>query len=272
MFLELAVGDAYGAGFEYAPSRFVAENNRLAYVQHPTHHAVLPGMYTDDTQMTLAVAEVLLGTPTREAFADAFVACFKRDPRAAYAGGFHAFLTSLTDGSDLLARIKPFSDKSGAAMRVLPLGLLGSVEQVRSVTQIQARITHDTPDGIAAAEAAALMSFYFAHRLGPCSGLAAYLESILGGQWAGWKGYWMSVRAAVTALMACRSLSSLLGACVDFTWDVDTVACLALGAASMAGEYTQELPVGLIEGLEDGPYGRGYLLDLETQLRLRMSR
>src|SRR5262245_61342793 len=59
--VELAVGDAYGAGFEYADPEFVAAHNTLqGYVQHPAHPGVRPGAYTDDTQMTLAITELLI--------------------------------------------------------------------------------------------------------------------------------------------------------------------------------------------------------------------
>lgn len=44
MLLELAIGDAYGAGFEYADPDFVAAHNTLlGYVQHPRHRGILPG-------------------------------------------------------------------------------------------------------------------------------------------------------------------------------------------------------------------------------------
>ncbi len=60
MLLELAVGDAYGAGFEYADADTVAAKNDLShYVRHPRHR-ISPGRYTDDTQMSLAIAEAIL--------------------------------------------------------------------------------------------------------------------------------------------------------------------------------------------------------------------
>jgi hypothetical protein len=38
MLLELAIGDAYGAGFEFAADRIVREQNDLScYVQHPRY-------------------------------------------------------------------------------------------------------------------------------------------------------------------------------------------------------------------------------------------
>ncbi|MGF1988711.1 MAG: ADP-ribosylglycohydrolase family protein [Nostoc sp. ZfuVER08] len=50
MLLELAIADAYGAGFEYADEMLV--NNDLSrYVQHPRFR-LIPGSYTDDTQLS----------------------------------------------------------------------------------------------------------------------------------------------------------------------------------------------------------------------------
>ncbi|QBD80454.1 ADP-ribosylglycohydrolase family protein [Ktedonosporobacter rubrisoli] len=51
MLLELAIGDAYGAGFEYVDPEMIRRQNNLShYVKHP-RHAIRPGCYTDDTQM-----------------------------------------------------------------------------------------------------------------------------------------------------------------------------------------------------------------------------
>ncbi|MCU0518498.1 MAG: ADP-ribosylglycohydrolase family protein [Oscillatoria sp. Prado101] len=78
MLLELAVGDAYGAGFEYADAGMVMQYNNLSrYVQHPRHR-LKPGSYTDDTQMSLAIAETIVaGEPwVSEVLASRFVATF----------------------------------------------------------------------------------------------------------------------------------------------------------------------------------------------------
>src|ERR1700722_10974607 len=93
MLLELAIGDAYGAGFEYAADRIVREKNDLSgYIQHP-RHGIKPGCYTDDTQMSIAVAEAIVSDEpwTPQGLADRFVTSFKRDPREGYAGVFYAF-------------------------------------------------------------------------------------------------------------------------------------------------------------------------------------
>jgi ADP-ribosylglycohydrolase len=168
MLLEIAVADAYGAGFEFADPTPDRVNDASRHVQHPRHMTVRPGLFTDDTQMSDAVAScVLAGRTTREDFAEAFVTGFKRDWRDGYARGFQAFLESVTDGADFLGRIKPDSDKSGAAMRVGPIGLLGSVEEVLRVATLQARLTHDTPEGTGAAQGAALMVHHQVRGLRP---------------------------------------------------------------------------------------------------------
>lgn len=80
--VELGIGDAYGAAFEYVPVAVVAEHNTVdGYRRHPTHTGIAPGDYTDDTQMTLALAELLVDgvewTPV--VVADKFVEVFRRD-------------------------------------------------------------------------------------------------------------------------------------------------------------------------------------------------
>lgn len=76
----------------------------------------------------------------------------------------------------------------------------------------------------------------------------------------------MSVRAALTAVVAHHRLSELLKACIAFTGDVDTVATIGLAAASCSQEYEQDLPEPLLAGLEQGPYGYIYLKQLDQAL------
>ncbi|HEU4946957.1 MAG TPA: ADP-ribosylglycohydrolase family protein [Kribbella sp.] len=280
MLVELAVGDAYGAGFEYADPEFVAAHNTLAgYVQHPTHSGVRPGAYTDDTQMTIAIAELLIsgGSWTAQRLADQFVRVFHRDQREGYAGGFYRLLREVDDGDELLSRINPDSDKSGAAMRAGPIGLLPTVSDVLHHAAVQARVTHDTPAGIEAAQAAALAVHYCHFELGLMSEVGRWVDRQLlssgghGGWSRPWRGKvgargWMSVRAALTAMTASSSLSEILRTCVAFTGDVDTVATVAMAAASRSQQITRDLPNVLKRDLENGPYGRGYLWDLDARL------
>lgn len=274
MLIELAIGDAYGAGFEYAPDRIVREHNDLSrYIQHP-RHGIVPGCYTDDAQMSIAIAEAIVDKDPwiPESLAQRFVTAFKRDPREGYASRFYDFLTQVRDGAEFVATIHPYSDKSGAAMRACPIGVYSSVAEVIDRCTLQAALTHNTPDGINAAVAAALMTHYFLHRIGPKADLPDFLCSHVPGPWTTrWKGKvgaqgLMSVHAALTALQANRSMSDILKACVAFTGDVDTVATIALGAGSCSVEIEQDLPEHLLLGLEDGRFGRRYLQQLDDRL------
>lgn len=275
MLLELAVGDAYGAGFEYADQEIIDQYNDLSrYIQNP-RHPLVPGCYTDDTQMSIAIAETIVSQKpwTPEVLAEAFVTAFKRDQREGYAGRFYQFLLEIQDANEFLEKITWTSDKSGAAMRAGPIGVFPTVEKVREAATIQAAITHNTPDGINAAIAAALMSHYFIYKLGEKSNLGKFLEThVAGYQWGepwqekvGSKG-WMSVKAAITAVMRNHSMSELLKDCIAFSGDVDTVATIALAAGSCSEEIAQDLPDHLIAGLENKTYGRDYLIELDRHL------
>lgn len=279
MLVELAIGDAYGAGFEYVDDRIVREKNDLsAYIQHP-RHSIKPGCYTDDTQMSVAVAEAIVSDDpwTRETLAQRFVTAFRRDPREGYSGLFYAFLQEVQDGTDFLARMRPDSDKSGAAMRAGPIGVFRPVAEVIRRATLQASLTHNTPGGIHAAVAAALMTHYFLYRIGKKADLGAFLASQVPGPWTTpWQGKvgaqgQMSVQAAATAVMANHSMSSLLRACVAFTGDVDTVAAVALAAGACSAEVVQDLPEHLVSGLENGPYGRDFLKQLDERLMERVN-
>jgi ADP-ribosylglycohydrolase len=279
MLVELAIGDAYGAGFEYAPVTVIEQHNTASYfVQHPTH-LIRPGNYTDDTQMSIAIAEALVsGEPwTPQHLADCFVAVFKRDPHPGYSHALYPILQQVKTGAELLALIHADSDKSGASMRAPPLGVLPTFDMVVERCAVQAAITHNTPAGINAATAAALTTHYFLYDLGPKKYLGQFLNKRVPGEWAkpwqdkvGSKG-WMSVRAAITALMRNRRLSELLKDCIAFSGDVDTVASIALAAASASKEYEQDLPENLLSTLENGPYGRDFLAALDKQLLALMS-
>jgi ADP-ribosylglycohydrolase len=272
-----AIGDAYGVCFEYAPREIIrTRNNLVGYFSHHKYQTG-GGRYSDDTQMSIAVAEALLkrgDAASAHDFTASFLTAFQRDPREGYAGRFHQFLLTVTDADDFLARIRNDSDKSGGAMRAGACGLLGDVEVVKSVAARQAAVTHDTPDGIAAAQAAALMVHYLLHRLGPRRELPYFLDThVCGYDWSGThkgsvgaKGC-DSVRAAITALVRNQSVADLLVDCVNFGGDVDTVAAIAMAAAACADDIVRNIPESLWSGLENGRYGRDRLIELDRDLQ-----
>jgi len=286
MLLRIAQGDAYGLATEYLkfPRDQAIKDQALRFQrfgQHPTH-SLRPGQYSDDTQMSIAVAEVLIsGRPfTREKFADAFVRCFKRDERKGYSGAFQTFLESIKSGEEFLAKIQPNSDKNGAAMRAVPIGVLPTPEEVLQVAEVQAKLTHDTPDGILSAQAVALMSHYALYK-GEEGGLGEYLikrlpefpKQIL--LWAGEPvtGPRVGIKTALAVLHLLIThspkqdtpLLSILKQIIEWGGDTDSVAAIAWGIASAT--MTEDVPEFLETQLEPGrKYGVGFLKSLGTSL------
>lgn len=272
MMLELTIGDAYGAVFEYASDSFVAAyNDPKAYVPRggdPT------GRYTDDTQMSLAIAEALISREvwSPRMLAEHFVMAFKRDQRRGYAGKFYKFLKDVNNADEFLTRINGKSDKSGASMRACPIGILPTIGEVLKKSRIQASLTHDTTDGMNAAMATSLLAHYFLYKRGPKDECGIFINDYVPGQWAtpwigdvGEKG-WHSVRAAITAIVQSKTMTELLQKCIAFTGDVDTVATIAMGAAAHSDEIEQNIPPALIDGLENESFGRDYIIDIDRQL------
>jgi ADP-ribosyl-[dinitrogen reductase] hydrolase len=282
--LRTAQGDAYGAGFEYGSAEHVAAKNTLSGFVKNEKHTLVPSFYTDDTQMALANAEVIVsGVPiTREALADSYVDCFKRDQREGYARGFYSLLCEIKDGTELLARLGDArSDKSGGAMRAVVWGIFPTVNEVKRLTELQARITHNTIDGVNAAFAAALGAHYFLYGIGKKKDLGLFLETHVRGDHCDWskswnanvgsKG-WESIHAAISAVIENDSMSAILKTSIGYVGDVDTVAAVALGVASCCPEVENDLPAWLYDDLENGAYGRDYLVAMDEKLSALFAR
>jgi ADP-ribosyl-[dinitrogen reductase] hydrolase len=295
MLIEVALGDAFGAGFEYAHPKFVQKHNDVlkGYQQHPKWEGMEPGHYTDDTQMQLGLAELMLAKDvarwTPYDVAKAFLETFRRDPREGYAQGFWDLLDGITQahGSPATAvlvfmdKILPHSAKSGGAMRAGVLGLLPDLDDAADRARFQASLTHATTDGMNAAAAAALIVHYCYYKLGHKANLASFLDDICPLAGPRWRVPWKnkisapglhSVRAAVTMIVQHDSLSDILQGIVGLYGDTDTAAAIAMAAASVSDEVDQDLPEVLHEGLENGEFGYDYLAQVDTKLLTKYPR
>jgi ADP-ribosylglycohydrolase len=279
MLVQMAIGDAYGAAFEFVrpPYADQVRNDGRTYQRHPEPHRTEMGngRYTDDTQMALAIAEHLIaGDPfTPEALCGRFVETFRRDPRPGYGKHFYAALNQARTGAELLALMVPGSTRSGAAMRSGSIGLLADLDAVLDLADRQASVTHDSPEARASARAVAAMTHYCARRLGPKAELGSFLERVVPGHpWAAPKRDWITVegldcaRAAVTVVREAASLKDALIRSIAPGGDVDTVAAIALFAGSLCRELDDDLPRELYEGLENGPFGLTYLDAMDKAL------
>ena len=282
MLVRIAQGDAYGMACEFIKlprdQQLLDRALRFErYLKHPTHR-LRAGQYTDDTQMSIAVAEVLLEVESqsdaelRQLFADAFVRAFKRDPREGYARGFQAFLEVTRDGTEFLANINPTSDKNGAAMRSVPIGVLPKVDDVIRIATLQAKLTHDTEGGVTSSVLVALMSHFAHHTDKPFSALPLWLSQHypFGPQdWSGGPvtgpGVGMNtVHAVYTLLRRNGTLLNIARTALEWGGDTDSVLAIAWGIAS--ARMPPPEPSFLWTGLEDGPFGRRFLAELGSRL------
>lgn len=107
--------------------------------------------FTDDTVMTLAVAEWLMTDPNHQAHT--LVACMQRlgrkYPNAGYGGLFSKWLHD--------PHPQPYgSYGNGSAMRVSPVGLYAnSLEEALDLARVSASVSHNHPEGIKGAQAIA---------------------------------------------------------------------------------------------------------------------
>jgi ADP-ribosylglycohydrolase len=272
----IAMADAYGAGFEFARFNTAEHNTLTNYLKHNLE-GTAAGSYSDDTQMSIAVARAVLAheEPDAQDFIRSFVETFKADPRETYARGFYLFLCSCVDAADFAARIKPTSNRSGAAMRVGPIGLYADLAKVLRVAEMQARITHDTEEGIASAQVIAASVHYHAHarRHAGAGSLFDFLNAhVPGYEWEkAWQGRtnvdgFPCARAALTAVARNRRYTELLKDCVNFGGDTDTVCAMAAAIAALDPDYERDVPRWMVDNLESGPFGRPLLHDLDQRL------
>lgn len=280
MLVEIAISDAYGAGFEYVPQDIVTSfNNGKSYRQH-NFHAIKPGMYTDDTQMSLAIVELMLSGKewSQRNLATFFLDCFKRDPRKGYSRGFQFVLENSQTVDEMYSSIFQHgkSDKNGGCMRACPVGLFKTLDEVLQKSAIQAEVTHKGTGVVAGQMVSA--SVWFLRNGGSKEQLWSFLRSVFTdvsiAEWPsgtrveskddlGLK----TALAAITAVINSSSFEEALIKAVGFGGDTDTVAAIVGGIVSVSKEHTkiiEDMP--LFSGLENKNFGRDYLLEIDNKL------
>jgi ADP-ribosylglycohydrolase len=278
MLYEIGLGDAYGASFEFARPDFVeAHNDGRSFLTNPVFGAIGRGKYTDDTQMSLALAEVIVNEHamayTAENIADSFFRVFKRDPRPGYSSYLYKVLNSSDTVEQMRGRLQPKSDRSGACMRACPLGVYGSLDEIRSRAEIQARITHDSDNGVVSATAVAFATHYLLFELGPREGLGHWLNDNVGiVNWdepytqpvgnLGIEAAW----SAISVVQRSHTYTEILTRAVGLTGDVDTTAAIAMGMASCNMHFVDDLHPELLAGFEDQAQVQR-LRDMDERLR-----
>ena len=216
--------------------------------------------YTDDTVLTVATAEALLGDGD---YAGAYRRYGRAFPDAGYGGSFLRWLFSADAG--------PYNSwGNGAAMRVSPVGFaLDSVEDVVAEAARSAAVTHNHPQGIKGAQATALAVF-----LARCGADRAHIRSELQDRF----GYDLtsslmtirpgyrfdiscqgSVPESIIAFLESTDYERAVRNAISLGGDADTMACIAGSIAQafygavpepIAGEVRARLPDVLLQVLD----------------------
>lgn len=279
MLVHLAIGDAYGAAFEFASPKFVRSNNKLRRYLPPNIHDGLAGRYTDDTQMCLAMVEHIIedGDWTRQSIADRLLKAFHRDPRPGYHWKLLEPLSSSKNGKQLLSRVSSQINCSSVAGRVLPIGLFPREDDIVQRAQLQALVTHDNSSAVNACVAVALATHYIAVPLGDMDGLLDYLrDTISYDPRPRWESQVpddasLAARAAIQHLTDHQQLSQMLLAAVDQGGDTDVVAAIAIGLASMSPEIEDDLPNWMWKNFDATEYGKKFIIQLESKLEQKLA-
>lgn len=305
MLLYIALADAYAAGTEFVKinseegKRTVKKALEFTeYIRHPLHVEPGKGFYTDDAEMSVANARVLLENKfpfTPPMFADAYLREFKRGgKRKGYAAGFYKFLLSIKNGEDFLDKIRSDSDKNGAAMRSVPIGVLPKIDDVLNVSAIQAGITHNTEAGIFSAQLVSLMSHFALYYDDDLKEIGNFCwdhldqnskkkySAIFRYLWSGAPVKKISsnmpisittVHAVLSLLKTEETLMDIMKRLITWGGDTDSVAAIAWGVFSSRNQ-NEDLPEFMIEELENGSTRTGapYLLDIGTKLMNKYSK
>jgi ADP-ribosylglycohydrolase len=190
--------------------------------------------FTDDTVLTVAVADVLL---TGSGYVDKFKEYFRLYPGRGYGPTFRLWAVGPIT--------RPFgSPGNGSAMRVSPVGFaFDTIEEVLAEAKRSAEVTHNTEGGIRGAQAVA--SAIFLARTG--SSKAEIKQYI--GQTFGYdlresldeiRQYYSrhhdatcdgTVPQAITAFLESESYEDAVRKAISIGGDSDTIACMAGGIA-----------------------------------------
>ena len=281
------VGDALGMPFEGLGPAAIAE--RLTMLDARLGR----GTYTDDTEMTIALAESLLERGSIDARALGRALADAHDPGRGYGAGTtevlrlgrsglhpHDAASSLFGGEG--------SQGNGAAMRVAPVAVRYADDRaaLAKVARESARVTHAHPFAIDAAvvqaaaiaaalrgEApldAALAAATTAELKGRLTKAARLLDrelqppdlaAALGNHPTGHQ----SVPAAIYSAAAHESVEAAITFAVRCGGDTDTIGAMA-GAIAAARAGATAIPSGWLEALEDGPKGRSHVETLAELL------
>lgn len=201
--------------------------------------------FTDDTVLTVAIADVLLH---QEDYTDTLKQYYQHFPHAGYGGTFKAWAGSSSR--------EPYNSwGNGSAMRVSPVAYaFENLEQVLQAAKRSAEATHNHPEGIKGAQATA--AAIFLARTGQSRAeIKTYVESTFGYDLSqtleairphyrfdvSCQG---SVPQAITAFLESTDFEDAIRNAISLGGDSDTIACIA---GSIAEAFYGGVPTAIAE-------------------------
>lgn len=291
--LGLALGDALGATYEGEPSSFICARYPSPQDLFNRDQDVLG--YSDDTQMTIGVAEALIDDGEIRAATLCRKFVWNYVPARGYGRGARRILDAMEEGRDYATVAEEVfpggSYGNGAAMRVAPVALLFAhdSQKLKEQATLQSEVTHRHPLGIegahiiASAVAIALGLDVvdrqeFLSRLRPACTQPEFMErwerlSDLPSEEIGELGNGIEAHESVMTAVACflawpDSYVDAIGNAILLGGDTDTIAAMA-GAISGAYLGIDAIPPATLAKLENEGKGRDYLLALADRLFAR---
>lgn len=199
--------------------------------------------FTDDTVMTVAVAQAVLEGGD---YAAAMKVLGRKYPHAGYGGRFSHWLRQ--------SEVEPYNSwGNGSAMRVSPIGFaFDEVERLLSEAEQSAVVSHNHPEGIKGAQATALAIYLARTGVGKeaiRTEIAGRFGYDLGRTVADIRPNYRfdvscqgSVPEAIIAFLDSDSYEDAVRKAISLGGDSDTLACIAGGIAQA---FYREIPTGI---------------------------
>jgi ADP-ribosylglycohydrolase len=219
------------------------------YEHHPIKTTAFPFWtadctFTDDTVLTVAVADALL---SGRGYADSFRAFYRAFPRAGYGGSFRRWAQGIQP--------EPYGSwGNGSAMRVSPIGWWhDTLEETLAAADESAAVTHNHPDGRAGARAVAACIFLARHGASRAE-IRAYIEA----NFYGLPGSVDEIRPGYAFDVSCPGTVPPAICCALEAPDFETSIRLAVSLggdadtlAAIAGSIAEALHGGVPEPLRE---------------------
>ncbi len=209
--------------------------------------------YTDDTVMTVAVADFMLcdhGNPGQPRFISYLHEWYKKYPNESYGAKFTNWIKQFD--TIRYVEYKPYNSfGNGAAMRISPVAdMFGSRENVKFITEV----SHNHPEGIKGAQATASL-IVISRKEKDKATLRHYIENEFGYDlnrtvdelretYEYNETCQRTVPEAIICFLESTDFEDAIRNAISIGGDSDTLACIT---GSIAEAYYQEIPEWILE-------------------------